>query len=38
MAPNPLRIDWAQLLEVLAEVGSRSFVVGRALAIIFEHR
>jgi len=38
MDPNLFRIDWSKLLEVLAVVVVLSFVVERALAIVFEHR
>ena len=38
MDPNLFHIDWPQLVEVLAAVVVLSFVVERALAIIFEHR
>lgn len=38
MDPNLFRIDWNLLLEVLAVVVFLSFVVERALALVFEHR
>lgn len=38
MDPNLFRIDWEKLAEVLAAVVVLSFVVERALAIVFEHR
>lgn len=38
MDPNLFRIDWPQLLEVLAALVVLSFVVERVLALIFEHR
>ena len=38
MDPNLFHVDWEQLFEVLAAVVVLSFVVERALAIIFEHR
>lgn len=38
MDPNLFHIDWEQLFEVLAAVVVLSFVVERALALVFEHR
>ena len=38
MDPNLFHVDWDQLLEVMAAVVVLSFVVERALALIFEHR
>lgn len=38
MDPNLFRVDWPQLLEVLAAVVVLSFVVERVLSLVFEHR
>lgn len=38
MDPNLFRVDWEQIIEVLAAVIVMAFVVERALALLFEHR
>jgi hypothetical protein len=38
MDPNLFHLDWSKLLEALAAVIVLSFVVERALALVFEHR
>ena len=38
MDPNLFHIDWEQLLEVLTALIVLSFVVERALSIVFEHK
>ena len=38
MDPNLFHVDWEQIGEVLVAVVILSFVVERALAIVFEHR
>lgn len=38
MDPNLFHVDWEQLIEALAAVVVLSFVVERALALVFEHR
>lgn len=37
MDPNLFHVDWSQLMEVLAAIVVLSFIVERALAIVFEN-